>query len=163
MERVWIGIGSNLEDPKKQVDQAIWSLSKLPLTKLLALSSYYRSCPLGFQDQPYFLNMVVVLKTNLYPEELLDYMQYIEHQQGRIRNSFLKKWMPRTLDLDILLFDKYVINTSKLIIPHYDIKNREFVIYPLIELEYDFILPDAVKIMNIVKTIPKRGLTFWHK
>lgn len=161
MDRVWIGIGSNLGTPKEQVDRAVWSLSKIPLTKLLVCSSYYCSCPLGRKNQPNFLNAIVVLKTNLRPEVLLSYMQYIELQQGRMRDSFSKKWEPRTLDLDILLFDKFIINSSTLIIPHYDIENREFVIYPLIELEYDLVLPNGKHILNMIKVIPKKGLTLW--
>lgn len=162
MERVWVGIGSNLNDPKKQVDQAIQSLSTLPLTKLLICSSYYRSHPLGNRSQPDFLNVVVLLETNLNPEELLVYMKCIEHQQGRIRHVFSDKWMSRTLDLDILLFGKYFINTHTLIIPHYDMKNREFVLYPLMELECNFIFPDGLSIRNIIQTVSKKKLTFWN-
>lgn len=160
-ERVWVGIGSNLLNPKKQVDCAIRALSKLPMTKFIALSSYYRSRPLGKQSQPDFLNTVVVLDTNLLPEVLLRYLQNIELQQGRVRNSII--WgESRTLDLDILLFGKSVIYNSILTIPHYDICNREFVVYPLIELDYNFVFPNGITILDCVRTISKNGLILWR-
>lgn len=158
-ERVWIGIGSNLLNPKRQSDRAIWALSQLPKTKLIALSSCYRSRPLEQRCQPDFLNMVVVLDTNLFPEVLLSYLQHIELQQGRIRNAMT--WGSRTLDLDILLFGNNIICTSKLTVPHYGILNREFVIYPLMELDYNFIFPNGKTVFNYTQIVPKNGLIFW--
>lgn len=160
MERVWIGVGSNLLNPKRQVDCAIEALSTIPSTKLVINSSYYRSLPLGMKNQPDFLNMVVILETNLEPELLLTYLQKIEIQQGRVRQS-VDYWTSRTLDLDILLFGRFTINTVKLIIPHYDIKNRDFFIYPLIELDNNLILPDGNMIKEIVKNLPRTKLSFW--
>lgn len=160
LERVWVGIGSNLLNPKKQVNRAIWAISTIPMTRLVACSSYYCSRPLGLRCQPDFLNMVVVLDTYLFPEELLGYLQYIELQQGRVRrNSII--WESRTLDLDILLFGTYTIFNSKLIVPHYGILNREFVIYPLIELDSNLVFPNGKSILNYVKAVPKNGLVFW--
>ncbi|URJ30211.1 2-amino-4-hydroxy-6-hydroxymethyldihydropteridine diphosphokinase [Blochmannia endosymbiont of Camponotus sp.] len=163
MERVWIGLGSNMSNPKKQADEAVWSLSKLPMTKLIAFSSYYRSRPLGQKNQPDFLNAIIILDTNLSPKSLLSHIQYIEKKQGRVRlqNSLL--WQSRTLDLDILLFGKHNIYTSELTIPHYDICNREFIIYPLIELDNYFIFPNGKIITDIAKTVPKNSLDFWKK
>lgn len=164
MEHVWISFGSNLNNPKKQVDRAVWAMSNLPATKLLALSSYYRSSPLGdHKNQPDFLNAVALLKTNLTPENLLNFMQKIELQQGRVRALDIRnKWISRTLDLDILLFDKYIINTDKLVIPHYDMNHREFVLFPLLELERNLVIPVSGKISNIIKSVPRRGLTLWE-
>lgn len=163
MERVWIGLGSNIFNPKKQANKAVRALSKLPMTKLIACSSYYRSRPLGRKNQPDFLNAVIILDTNLSPKSLLSHIQYIEKKQGRIRlrNSLL--WQSRTLDLDILLFGKHNIYTSELIIPHYDIYNREFIIYPLIELDNHLIFPNGKIITDIAKTIPENDLDFWKK
>lgn len=158
-ERVWIGIGSNLLNPKKQADHAVWALSQIPMTRLLALSSFYRSKPLKKNDQPDFLNMVVVLDTKLLPEVLLDYLQFIEWRQGRVRNSVI--WGSRTLDLDILLFGNKIICNSKLTVPHYDILNREFVIYPLIELDANLIIPNGKIILDYVHLVSRNGLTFW--
>lgn len=159
LERVWIGIGSNLLNPMKQVDCAISAISKFPVTKIVALSSRYCSAPLGKKDQPNFLNMVVVLDTKLFPEILLSYLQYTELQQGRIRNS--EFWSSRTIDLDILLFGKYVMSNFNLTIPHYDILNREFVLYPLIELDCNLIFPNGGTVLSYIQLISKNGLTLW--
>lgn len=162
MERVWIGIGSNLLNPKNQVDCAIAALSQLPSTKLVSNSSYYLSSPLGIQkDQPDFLNAVTVLDTNLDPKSLLIYINKIEQQHGRIRNR-INRWASRTLDLDILLFGKYNIYTKELIIPHYDMKNREFVMYPLFELDNSLILPDGTRIIEVIKNLSRTTLNFWQ-
>ncbi|WHL24945.1 MAG: 2-amino-4-hydroxy-6-hydroxymethyldihydropteridine diphosphokinase [Candidatus Blochmannia vicinus] len=163
MERVWIGLGSNMLNPKKQADKAVWSLSTLPMTKLIAFSSYYCSRPLGQKNQPDFLNAIIILDTNLSPESLLSHIQYIEKKQGRIRLHNASLWQPRTLDLDILLFGKYNIYTSELTIPHYDICNREFIIYPLIELDNRLIFPNGKIITDIARTVPENGLDFWKK
>lgn len=160
MEQVWIGVGSNLLNPKKQVDCAIQALSRLPYTRLVSSSSYYRSFPLGMENQPDFLNAVVVLDTNLDPEMLLFYTQKIELQQGRIR-TFTHRWSSRTLDLDILLFGQRLIHTDQLIVPHYDMKNRAFVMYPLVELDNTLVFPDGKKIIDVLKDVSDTGLNFW--
>lgn len=157
---MWIGVGSNLLNPKKQVDHAIWALTRLPMTKFVACASYYRSRPLGNKMQPDFLNTIVVLDTNLLPEVLLNYLQYIELQHGRTRDSVL--WQSRTLDLDILLFGKSVINHRDLIVPHPGILYREFVIYPLVELDSNLILPNDQILLDCARTISKNGLKFWR-
>lgn len=167
MERAWIGVGSNLLDPKKQVDRAVWALSQIPKSKLIVCSTYYRSRPLGFLNQPDFLNMVVILDTKLYPEVLLNYMQQIEQKQGRIRcsSNFFSdscRWKSRTLDLDILLFGKSIICNSKLTVPHYDMLNREFVMYPLIELDSGLIFPNGKLITDVINTVSKNGLSLWN-
>lgn len=162
MEYVWIGIGSNLLNPKKQVDQAICAVSTLPKTKFISCSKYYRSYPLGFHKQPDFLNTVILLYTGLNPELLLSYLQKIECKQGRCRKILsCCKYQPRTLDLDILLFGKYMISTSNLIIPHYDMMFREFVIYPLIELDRNFMFPNGKYVVDLAKDLPKNGLILW--
>lgn len=160
MERVWIGVGSNLLNPKKQVDSAMLALSKLPKTKFMFHSSYYCSAPVGMPGQPFFLNAVAVLDTNLEPEELLIFMQHIEKRQGRIRKIF-NHWISRTLDLDILLFGKFIICTNRLIIPHYAMLSRGFVMYPLFELDNNLVFPNQEQIRKLIKHIPKKGLDFW--
>lgn len=159
LERVWIGVGSNLLNPMKQVDRAISAISTFPVTKIVALSSRYCSIPLGKKIQPNFLNMIIVLETKLLPEVLLSYLQYVEVQQGRIRNS--ECWSSRTIDLDILLFGKYIMSNVYLTIPHYDILNREFVLYPLMELDCNLIFPNGNTVLNYTQLIPKNGLTLW--
>lgn len=160
MERVWIGLGSNLSNPKKQADCAIKSLYTLPMTKVLAVSSCYRSKPLYQKCQPDFLNMIIILDTKLFPEVLLSYLQYIEKQQGRIRTNVIGE--SRTLDLDILLFGNRIICNSVLVVPHYDIANREFIIHPLMELSPNLIIPDGRVVSDYFKILPKNELIFWE-
>ena len=98
MIRVYIALGSNLAQPLQQVNAALEALEHLPRTRLVTCSSFYRTKPLGPQNQPDFLNAVVALDTLLPPEQLLDHTQAIERNQGRVRKD--ERWGPRTLDID---------------------------------------------------------------
>ncbi len=159
MTPVWLAIGSNLADPLHQVDAALVALSMIPATRLTACSSYYRSRPLGPQDQPDYLNAVAAFDTGLAPGVLLQHTQAIEQQQGRVRKA--NRWGPRTLDLDILLFGNLQLDTERLTIPHYDMKNREFMLYPLAELAPDLVFPDGEKLADRLPRVPRNGLTYW--
>ncbi|XBS70577.1 2-amino-4-hydroxy-6-hydroxymethyldihydropteridine diphosphokinase [Acerihabitans sp. KWT182] len=159
MTPVWLAIGSNLAEPLRQVDAALAALSLLPQTRLTACSSYYRSRPLGPQDQPDYLNAVAALTTALSPEALLNHTQAIERRQGRVRKD--NRWGPRTLDLDILLFGGRQIHSERLTVPHYDMKNREFMLYPLSELAPDLIFPDGQRLAALLAQVPLNGLAFW--
>ncbi|MDP8080308.1 2-amino-4-hydroxy-6-hydroxymethyldihydropteridine diphosphokinase [Phocoenobacter skyensis] len=143
MTKVYIALGSNLNNPLVQLKQAVRSLQKFANFKI---SSFYTSQPLGPQDQPDYINAVASFETDLSPLELLDYLQNIENQQGRVR---LRRWGERTLDLDILLFGKKVITSDRLIVPHYDMHHREFVIVPLYELDPKLILPNEVTLESL--------------
>lgn len=123
MTVAYIAIGSNLASPLEQVNAALKALGDIPESHILAVSSFYRTPPLGPQDQPDYLNAAVALETSLAPEELLNHTQRIELQQGRVRKA--ERWGPRTLDLDIMLFGNEVINTERLTVPHYDMKNQD--------------------------------------
>lgn len=140
MTVVYIAIGSNLASPLEQVNAAVQAMSEIPETRLLAVSSFYRTPPLGPQDQPDYLNAAVALETTLAPEALLDHTQRIELQQGRVRKA--ERWGPRTLDLDMMLFGDEVIHTDRLTVPHYDMKNRGFMLWPLFEIAPELIFPD---------------------
>lgn len=159
MERVWLALGSNLSEPMQQVSAALGALAKLPQTRLVACSSYYRSCPLGPQDQPDFLNAVVALDTTLEPETLLEHTQAIELLQGRTRKA--SRWGPRTLDLDVLLFGNRIITTPRLTVPHYDMYNREFILYPLAELAPNLHFPDGSLLANHLLQIPRNDCFYW--
>ncbi|WP_413735195.1 2-amino-4-hydroxy-6-hydroxymethyldihydropteridine diphosphokinase [Sodalis sp. RH21] len=159
MTQVWLAIGSNLEQPLNQVDAALSALGRLPRTRLIACSSYYRSRPLGPQDQPDYLNAVAALETELPPEQLLDGTQDIERRQGRVRKA--NRWGPRTLDLDILLFGDLTLHTERLTVPHYDMKNREFMLYPLAELAPDLVFPDGEALAERLRRVPRNGMTLW--
>ncbi len=120
MTIAYIALGSNLASPLEQVNAALKAIADIPDSRIVAVSSFYRTPPLGPQDQPDYLNAAVALDTALAPEELLNHTQRIELQQGRERKA--ERWGPRTLDLDIMLFGDEVINTERLTVPHYDMK-----------------------------------------
>lgn len=141
MTLAYIAIGSNLASPLEQVNAAIQALGEIPQSRIVALSSFYRTPPLGPQNQPDYLNAAVALETSLAPEALLDHTQRIELQQGRVRKA--ERWGPRTLDLDIMLFGDAVINTERLTVPHYDMKNRGFMLWPLFEIAPELVFPNG--------------------
>lgn len=156
MIRVYIGLGSNLALPEKQIQDACKSLALLSQTDFIKCSSLYRSLPMGPQDQPDYVNAVAQIETALSPAFLLQQTQLIESQQGRIRNG--NRWGPRTLDLDILLYGEQMINSEHLTVPHAGMKQREFVLYPLIEIAPDLVLPCGEKLFELVKSCPENGL-----
>ena len=136
----YIGLGSNLDNPVKQIKLAISSILSHHNIDYLDESGLYESKPYDNSQQPNYINAVLKIATTLSAHELLHYLQSIEQQQARERK---KKWAARTIDLDILFFNKDNIFTEELTIPHYDIKNRLFFLYPLFEIEPDYIFPDG--------------------
>lgn len=144
--RTYIGLGSNLAHPIKQVQQALLALQTLPQTRLMASSSLYRSPPMGPQDQPDFINAVARLDTLLAPEPLLLALQTIELQQGRQRGS--DRWGPRTLDLDIILYGELTLNTPTLTLPHSGLLERDFWLIPLFELAPQLILSNRIALKD---------------
>lgn len=158
--RCYIGLGANLADPVQQLEQAVAALHQLPQSRLVAVSALYGSKPMGPQDQPDYVNAVAAIDTTLLPEQLLDALQQVEQQQGRQRKD--ERWGPRTLDLDILLFGDLVINTERLIVPHYGLKQREFVLYPLAEIATNLRLPDGTVLSSLLAQVPLNGLQKLH-
>ncbi|ASM53001.1 MULTISPECIES: 2-amino-4-hydroxy-6-hydroxymethyldihydropteridine diphosphokinase [Pseudoalteromonas] len=156
MHCVYLGLGANLNSPKKQLDNAIAALKKLPDCEFISVSHYYASKPMGPQDQPDYINAVACINTTLSPEKLLDLTQAIELEHGRVRKA--ERWGPRTLDIDMLLFDAQTINTERLIVPHYGLTEREFVVYPLLELAPKLILPSGIALHTIANTLPLNNL-----
>ncbi|MCK7260257.1 MULTISPECIES: 2-amino-4-hydroxy-6-hydroxymethyldihydropteridine diphosphokinase [Enterobacter] len=159
MTLAYIAIGSNLASPLEQVNAAVQALGEIPQSKIVAVSSFYRTPPLGPQDQPDYLNAAVILETELGPEELLDNTQRIELQQGRVRKA--ERWGPRTLDLDIMLFGHETINTERLTVPHYDMKNRGFMLWPLFEVAPDLIFPDGTPLKSILDSLNAERPARW--
>ena len=131
MTLAYVAIGSNLGRPVEQVEQAFEDLGSIAQTVLVKRSSLYRSKPLGYADQPPFVNAVALLDTALPPEGLLDALQAIEAQHGRGR-SFANA--PRTLDLDLLLYGDAVVDQPRLVVPHPRMHLRAFVLQPLVEI-----------------------------
>jgi 2-amino-4-hydroxy-6-hydroxymethyldihydropteridine diphosphokinase len=128
----YIGLGSNLENPRRQVETALLELGEFDDCGVQDHSSFYRSKPVGPQDQPDFINAVARLSTRLEPEALLDALQELERRHHRIRGGL--RWGPRSLDLDLLLYDDREIHTPRLQVPHPEIANRTFVLVPLREV-----------------------------
>ena len=155
LEQVYIGMGANLNEPLAQLINALKALSQLPQTELKTFSSLYSSTPLGPQDQPDYVNAVAHLSTTLLPEALLDALQKIEKEQGRQRKA--ERWGPRTLDLDILFFGQQVLDTERLTVPHYHFHEREFVIYPLLEISPEFVIPDGEPLSSLTSSVAKNG------
>ena len=112
---------------------------------------------MGPQSQPDYVNAVVGLETELSARQLLSTLQQIENAQGRVRQG--ERWGPRTLDLDILLFGQQVINQADLIVPHYGIKEREFVLYPLFEIAPDLVFPCGSALRQLIQQVDRNGLT----
>lgn len=156
MERVYIGLGSNLAEPVRQLRSALTALAALPHSQLLASSSFYASDPLGPADQPRYVNAVAALDSALPPHKLLDELQRIELEQGRERKD--ERWGPRTLDLDILLFGNRILGDARLQVPHYHMHARPFVLYPLAELAPELRLPDGRTLSELLAACPFAGL-----
>ncbi|MFW5450500.1 MAG: 2-amino-4-hydroxy-6-hydroxymethyldihydropteridine diphosphokinase [Methylophagaceae bacterium] len=153
--KAYIGLGSNLADPQAQVNTAIEALQALPNTIIVKGSSLYMSPPMGPQDQPDYINAVVEIETELSAHHLLDQLQTIEQQQGRIRK---RHWGERTIDLDLLLYGEQIIADKRLQIPHPGIALRAFVLYPLAEIAPELMIPNMGRIEQLVKQCPLDGL-----
>jgi len=130
-KRAYIGLGSNLSDPGTQILKACAELGNLPQTRLLSCSSLYRSAPVGYADQPDFINAVAEVETGLAPHALLEALLDMEYRHGRVREF---RNAPRILDLDILLYDDLTCHEHGLTLPHPRMHERAFVLQPLHEL-----------------------------
>ena len=127
----YIGLGSNLDDPATQLDEARRRLGLIEGLEITRVSSYYATPPVGVLDQPWFINAVAAIRTLLSPERLLDILLQVENDMGRIRKQ---RWGPRLVDLDLLLYNNNVVNTCRLLVPHPEISSRGFVLLPLAEI-----------------------------
>jgi len=134
----FVALGANLGDPAEQIHRAQAELARLPETRLVARSSLYLSKPVGFLDQPDYVNAVAALRTKLTPRALLDRLLEVETRHGRKREF---KNAPRTLDLDLLLYDGLVMHEPGLSLPHPRMRERNFVLVPLAEIAPDCPIP----------------------
>lgn len=152
----FIGIGSNLDAPIEQVGRAIDELGRMAASRLVARSSLYASPPMGPSEQPDYINAVARLRTTLEPLALLDELLAIEGAHGRVRGT--EHWGPRTLDLDLLLYGNWRIDSERLSIPHPGLHEREFVLYPLQELVGDIDIPGRGRLRTLVSRCPRGEL-----
>lgn len=142
-----IGLGSNLDDPRAQVTTAIAEIGALPGVEIVARSSLYSSPPMGPQDQPHYINAALAITTRLSSHALLDALQMLERAHGRLRDGV--HWGPRTLDLDILLYGDEQVDGPRLHLPHPGLKERDFVVLPLLEIAPAMILPDGEPLASV--------------
>lgn len=131
MNLAFVALGANLDDPVAQVRAAGAALANVPESRLLRLSSLYRTAPVGIRGQPDFINAVAALATRLPPPQLLDALFAVERRFGRRREFYQA---PRTLDLDLLLYDELVVDSLPLSVPHPRMHLRAFVLAPLLEI-----------------------------
>jgi 2-amino-4-hydroxy-6-hydroxymethyldihydropteridine diphosphokinase len=145
MARAFLSLGSNLGDRAATLEAALRALEASGDVRILRRSSLYETAPMGKTDQPEFHNLVVEVETTLGPEVLLDRCQDVERALGRVRKE---RWGPRTVDVDLLLYDRLTVTTERLIIPHPEMLRRRFVLEPLLEIAPGAILPDGTPIAS---------------
>lgn len=153
--RCFIGLGSNLESPQQQINTAIQDIDSVDDVAVVNRSSLYKSPPMGPQDQPDYINAVIEVETTLSAHDLLDSLQAIEQQHGRVRK---RHWGERTLDLDILLYGQQLISDERLTVPHQGIAERAFVIYPLAEIAAELMVPEKGIVAELMHACPADGL-----
>jgi 2-amino-4-hydroxy-6-hydroxymethyldihydropteridine diphosphokinase len=152
----YIGLGSNLDDPRGQIRQALVQLDSIPGTRVTARSSLYRTTPVGLLEQPDFINAVASVQTTLKPQALLSALLAVENRQGRrrtIRNA------PRTLDLDLLLYGEEVLDQEALTVPHPRLHERAFVLAPLAEIAPGAIVPGRGRVDDLLARVDCNGVS----
>ena len=157
--RVFVGLGGNVGDALGSIQQAIAELSEIPRSTLLVRSSLYRTAPIGLEDQADFVNAVANFRTELSPRELLGELHRIERRHGRVRRE---KNGPRTLDLDLLMYDDLISDDPTMIIPHPRMHERAFVLLPLSEIAPDSVIPGRGPIGELLSKLSNQGVTRLH-
>lgn len=155
MSLAYIALGANLGDPAATVNAAFAALDQLPQSRLLAKSALYRTAPVGIADQPEFVNAAALIDTTLAPEALLDALLGIEQVFGRVR---AERNGPRTLDLDILLYDDLTLATPRLTLPHPRLHLRAFVLQPLADLAPDLAIPGRGRLAAWLPAVANQGI-----
>lgn len=160
MEIAYIGLGSNLGNRERYLLSALEKLKKDAQIVIKKVSSIYETAPVGVVDQPLFLNMVIEIETAYSPIELLNCLQVIENGCKRKRE---RKWGPRTLDLDILLFNQENMKSERLEIPHPRMAERAFVLIPLYEINPALVQTLFAKAYEMVKQSNNQAVTLWKR
>ncbi|ARK21846.1 2-amino-4-hydroxy-6-hydroxymethyldihydropteridine diphosphokinase [Sporosarcina sp. P26b] len=160
MNNAYLSLGSNIGNRLEHLQQAVELLNENPSIKALKVSSVYETEPVGLTEQAKFLNIVVNLETTLEATELLSACQSIENKLGRMRKI---RWGPRTVDLDILLYNEEHIQLEHLIIPHIRMQERAFVLVPLVEINPEVKNPITGRLYNEEPAIKEDGVNLWKK
>jgi 2-amino-4-hydroxy-6-hydroxymethyldihydropteridine diphosphokinase len=151
LNQVYLGIGSNKNHPYFRINTVLKQINRIKSTNIVKKSSLYVTRPLGPQAQPDFINSVIEIRTNLEPLKLLHELQNLERLHNRKKT---KRWGPRSMDIDILIYNNLIMNTDKLVIPHPGLEYRDFVLMPLYEItSYRFEIPKYGKIITLIKNL----------
>ena len=151
MNQVYLGIGSNKNHPYFRIYTVLKQINRIKSTNIVKKSSLYITKPLGPQAQPNFINSVIEIRTSLEPIDLLDELQNLERLHNRKKT---KRWGPRSMDIDILIYNNLIMNTDKLVIPHPGLEYRDFVLIPLYEItSYRYEIPKYGKITTLIKNL----------
>ena len=143
----YIGLGANLDNPAAHLRRALQDLAAISTTRMSAGSPLYKSRPLGPQDQPDYINAVARLETGLTPQALLAELLAVERRHGRERDG--RRWGPRPLDLDLLLYGDAKLDTPGLTVPHPGLHERAFVLYPLADIAPDLLIPERGRVREL--------------
>jgi 2-amino-4-hydroxy-6-hydroxymethyldihydropteridine diphosphokinase len=146
--RAYVGLGSNLGDRRALLDRALELLDAQPGLDVVAVSSFRETDPVGYVDQPRFLNGACAVETSLGPREVLESLLAVERELGRERAG--PRYGPRTIDLDLLLYGRDQVDEPGLIVPHPRLAERTFVLEPLVELDRDLSLPDGRRLRDLL-------------
>jgi len=158
MNTVFISLGSNIGNRLQYLQRAVSLLELVGQVNVVKVSSVYETDPVGYEEQAAFLNMVVEVETSLTPHEILKKCNEIEAGLGRTREIH---WGPRTVDLDILLYNEENMKTQDLIIPHPRMMERGFVLIPLVELQANLVDPQSKQLIADVAHVQKEGVHLW--
>ncbi|MDO9465975.1 MAG: 2-amino-4-hydroxy-6-hydroxymethyldihydropteridine diphosphokinase [Thiobacillus sp.] len=154
MSRAFVSLGGNVNGPAARLLAVMGEFDSLPHTRLLRASSLYRTAPVGYADQPDFINAAVLLETGLSPDALMDELLAMEAHHGRVRHV---RNGPRTLDLDLLLYDGLILDSDPaLIVPHPRLHQRSFVLTPLVEIEPECVLPRHGRAASLLESMTDR-------
>jgi 2-amino-4-hydroxy-6-hydroxymethyldihydropteridine diphosphokinase len=153
MSRAFVALGGNVNGPAARLLAVMGEFDTLPHTRLLRASSLYRTAPVGYADQPDFINAAVLLETGLSPDALMGELLAMEARHGRVRHL---RNGPRTLDLDLLLYDGLILDGPALIVPHPRLHLRSFVLAPLVEIEPECVLPRHGRVASILESMTDR-------
>lgn len=160
MATAYIGLGANLGDPAAQVIAALKAISSTADVQMLAVSSLYRSAPMGPADQPEYCNAVCAVETELEPQELMQQLLEIERGAGRLRDGH--RWGARRLDLDLLHVEGVQCDRPQLHLPHPGIAKRNFVLVPLAEIAAELEIPGVGRVAALSANIGREGLDLWQ-
>ncbi|MGB5133391.1 MAG: 2-amino-4-hydroxy-6-hydroxymethyldihydropteridine diphosphokinase [Steroidobacteraceae bacterium] len=152
----YVALGSNLDDPRRQVERAFDALARLADTRLVSRSGLWRSAPMGPKHQPEFINAVAGLLTRRDPHALLQDLRGLERRMGKVEPAI--RWGPRVIDLDLLMVGEARCDEPGLQLPHPGMHQRNFVLYPLAEIAPSLWIPDRGRVCRVLEGVPGDGI-----